>query len=84
MKQINPLTFIIYNYCLAKAQYRNIKSEFLVLVESEQPLNGSDVIGRIKRCYYDAYYEAYILPSQLEAHDRMVAEYLAQAPQGRQ
>ncbi|MCG0456652.1 hypothetical protein L6R44_11095 [Enterobacter cloacae complex sp. ECC445] len=81
MKGMKPLTFIIYNYYLARAQYRNIKSGFLAQVEFEQPLNGSDVIGRIKHCYSVAYYEAYILPIQLEEHERMVGEYLAQARQ---
>lgn len=84
MKKMSIATFIIYNYYLAKARFRSIKPAFLTNIVNANPLQCNNSIKTIQRCYIDAYYETYILPYELEAHDRMVSEYLAQAPKDNQ
>lgn len=79
MKKMSKIASIFYGYFLIKARRRAITPLFISLVKKETPLTGLEAIKTLQRCYNDAYYEAFILPVELEAHDRMTVEYLAQA-----
>ena len=80
MVKMSKIARIFYGYFLIKAKCRAITPLFVSLVKIESPLTGLKAIKIIQRCYNDAYYEVFILPVELEANDRMVEEYLAQAP----
>lgn len=80
MKNTSKVASIIYCYFLIKARRTGITPLFISLVKKETPLTGIKSIKIFRRCYNDAYYETFILPVELEAHDRMTVEYLAQAP----
>ncbi|CZZ21420.1 Uncharacterised protein [Enterobacter hormaechei] len=76
----NILTTIVYHYYLAKAQCCSIKPLFINKFNNRSNIIWMGSIKSIRCCYTDAYYETYILPLQLEAHDKMQEEYLSQAP----
>ncbi|WP_300002266.1 hypothetical protein [uncultured Cedecea sp.] len=80
MKNNNILTLIIYNYYLAKARFNSIKPLFISKFNNRTPFLWMGNLKSIRYCYADAYYETYILPVELEAHDRIQEEYLALAP----
>lgn len=80
MKKMKTIASIYYGYFLIKARCRGITPLFVSRVETETPFKGLNAVKTLQRCYNDAYYEAFILPVELEAHDRMVEEYLAQPP----
>lgn len=80
MKIKNILTLIIYQYYLSKARYSSIRPLFINKFNNRSNIIWMGAIKSIRCCYTDAYYETYILPLQLEAHDKIQEEYLAQAP----
>ncbi|TCD12266.1 hypothetical protein E0D81_21775 [Lelliottia amnigena] len=79
MNNKNILTLIIYNYYLVKARFSSIRPSFINNFNNRSSILWMGTIKSIRCCYTDAYYEEYILPAELEAHDKMQEEYLAQA-----
>ncbi|KLP75330.1 hypothetical protein ABR38_13345 [Enterobacter kobei] len=80
MKIKNILTLITYYYYLAKARLSSIKPLFINKFNNRSNILWMGTIKSIRCCYTDAYYETYILPLELEAHDKMQEAYLAKAP----
>lgn len=80
MKNENILTIIIYHYYSIKARSNSINPLFIDKFNNRSHLMWMGNLKSIRHCYTDAFYETYILPGEIEANDKMLEEYLAQAP----